>query len=44
MSYAGMPYPQRYAWFLRFDESGIVVQVSFFFDKDTAFFDRRAVH
>ena len=42
-SCSGMAYPQRYAWFLRFDDSGIVVQVSFIFDRDTALFDRRAV-
>ncbi|TKA28736.1 hypothetical protein B0A50_03064 [Salinomyces thailandicus] len=23
----GMPYPQRYAWIMRFDESGTIVQV-----------------
>ena len=28
LSPPGMPYEQRYAWALRFDETGIVVQVS----------------
>lgn len=23
----GMPYPQRYAWVMRFDENGTIVQV-----------------
>lgn len=24
----GMPYPQRYAWAMRFDQKGIIVQAS----------------
>ncbi|KAM3418320.1 hypothetical protein BST61_g4319 [Cercospora zeina] len=28
----GMPYPQRYAWLLRFDEKGTIVQAKAFLD------------
>ncbi|GIZ40927.1 hypothetical protein CKM354_000424700 [Cercospora kikuchii] len=28
----GMPYPQRYAWLLRFDEKGIIVQARAYLD------------
>ncbi|RMX89956.1 hypothetical protein D0867_15378 [Hortaea werneckii] len=28
----GMPYPQRYAWVMRFDESGMIVQVRAYLD------------
>ncbi|RMZ26861.1 hypothetical protein D0859_09068 [Hortaea werneckii] len=28
----GMPYPQRYAWVMRFDETGIIVQVRAYLD------------
>ncbi|KAI6821765.1 hypothetical protein KC340_g4639 [Hortaea werneckii] len=28
----GMPYPQRYAWVMRFDESGSIVQVRAYLD------------
>ncbi|RMY55606.1 hypothetical protein D0863_13260 [Hortaea werneckii] len=28
----GMPYPQRYAWVMRFDERGIIVQVRAYLD------------
>ncbi|KAK0932540.1 hypothetical protein LTR29_015868 [Friedmanniomyces endolithicus] len=28
----GMPYPQRYAWVMRFDESGTIVQVRAYLD------------
>jgi ketosteroid isomerase-like protein len=27
-----MPYPQRYAWLLRFDEKGIIVQARAYLD------------
>ncbi|KAI7084218.1 hypothetical protein KC356_g6933 [Hortaea werneckii] len=28
----GMPYPQRYAWVMRFDENGMIVQVRAYLD------------
>lgn len=28
----GMQYPQRYAWVMRFDENGIIVQVRAYLD------------
>ncbi|KAI7209612.1 hypothetical protein KC333_g8637, partial [Hortaea werneckii] len=28
----GMPYPQRYAWVMRFDENGTIVQVRAYLD------------
>lgn len=28
----GMPYPQRYAWVMRFDERGVIVQVRAYLD------------
>jgi ketosteroid isomerase-like protein len=28
----GMPYPQRYAWVLRFDDEGIIVQAKAYLD------------
>jgi hypothetical protein len=31
--FAGMEYPQRYAWFLHFDEKGVIYEVSLHLDQ-----------